>query len=76
MDWRDFMRGFFGHRDRGGGDQWPPPPPIPEFRKEGSAEDSSPGVDGRNDDLFWGRRNRRSSRGDDNDGLFESFGNR
>lgn len=34
MDWREFFRGFLGAGTLGSrrGDQWPPPPPIPEFR--------------------------------------------
>lgn len=79
MDWRDFMRGFFGHRERSGGDQWPPPPPIPEFKTEGSGEDNSSGFNSgrdRSEDFSWSRQNRRSSRGDEGDGMFENFGNR
>lgn len=61
MDWREFMRGFFGERQSPrGNQQWPPPPPIQEFREDDQEEEDY--------------RPRFGNRSEQNPNGFEEFG--
>ncbi|CAL8069510.1 unnamed protein product [Orchesella dallaii] len=84
MEWRDFIRGFFGRsqdssREHSNFNQWPPPPPIPEFNEElPRDEQTQSGREGggRSEDHRRFPPEARGGFGSDVDREFEEFGNR
>ncbi|ODM97745.1 hypothetical protein Ocin01_08935 [Orchesella cincta] len=82
MEWRDFIRGFFGrsHQDppRGGSNnfnnQWPPPPPIPDFNDESSQDEPTDGARSE-DHRGFSSGARGGGEFGDIDREFEEFGN-